>query len=373
MFGQKGNHKEYYDILEVKVNATQSEIKKAYYKLAKKYHPDKATGDKKEEYTQKFQKIGEAYEVLSDPEKRKVYDMYGSEGLQGQGGPNINPFDIFNSMFSGFNQSGFNQSGFSQAGLNRPSQQKKASPVVHQINITLFDLFNGKEIKLKIKRQVVKDNEDNVLTDNIQRSWETCSGCNGAGVVMQMQQLAPGFISQSQKTCNSCSGTGNVLKSGYKMAEVSEIITLTITPNSYWQHQKVLSGMGNCYPGTLPGDIIIVYHLIQHETLKINNNRLSLSLDVPLVDALTGFVYYLVHPDGKTYKIKSNNIIKPDTTILVDNLGLYDKFEDRDKLEIHFNVVFPDQLSLHQKKKLLKYLEGNVSKTKQNYDEEIII
>ena len=136
---------EYYEILGVTKNASKSEIKKKYYKLARKYHPDKAPEDKKEEHNKKFQTISNAYEVLSDEKKRSVYDQFGEEGLKMPGHQQNNQNDIFSQFFGGGNFGGGNFS-FN----TRPdNSQNKSKPVLHNVNISLENVYKGKTIKLR--------------------------------------------------------------------------------------------------------------------------------------------------------------------------------------------------------------------------------
>ena len=172
-----------YKALNVNKNSSQDEIKKSYRKLALKNHPDKG-GD-----PENFKKIQAAYDVLSDPEKRQRYDQFGLEGIDennGRGGgfPGSNGPDIFNMFFGG--------------NRRRQAQQRKrkGEPTIHNINITLNDLYNGKISKIAINRKVIKG------VQNI------CSACNGTGRIVQRIMIGPGMMQEIQSTCDVCRGRG---------------------------------------------------------------------------------------------------------------------------------------------------------------------
>ena len=355
------NNDEYYNVLGVKKNDNSSKIKKAYYNLAREYHPDKATPDKKEEYTQKFQKISEAYEVLGDEEKRKIYDQFGKEGLGNNGGPHTNPFDIF-SQFFGNNGAGgfsFNGNSFGQSRNNTfvRKRAKKSSPVVHQVNIKLEDLFKGKTIKLRITKKAIFEKHCNEPEENnFEKTWVQCGGCHGVGVKMERRQIAPGLISQVQTACNKCLGTGNILKPNYELKDFASIIEVNVKRGMDIRKEIVIDGGGNCYPGTLPGDIIIALNVIPHDIFKLEGNNLRIRKKILLSEALCGFSFNLVHLDNTTITIKSNDIINPGDIKRIKDLGMYNKFELRGDLIIEFEIEFPESLLIHQKKNIKKYL-----------------
>lgn len=345
---------EYYETLGVKKDASATEIKKAYHKLAIKYHPDKAPEDKKEEYTKKFQKIGEAYEVLSDQDKRKIYDETGSTDFQQQGG--MNPFDMFAEMFgnSGFNFSG---GGFRMNNNFMRKTEKKSAPVVHQVNLKLEDLFNGKTIKLKItKKAIFKRDSSEPCKDKLSETWETCKECSGVGHKTVSRQLAPGFMTQTNVQCDKCLSTGDVLKGEYILKDHQEIIEVKIGKGMDIRREHVISEAGNCYPGTHPGDIIIAFQLLNHDTFHLKNSDLIMHKKILLSEALCGCQFIIKELDNTLFKVKSNNIIKPGTAKIIPGKGMFINETDRGNLVINFEIEFPDSLLIHQKKNLKKFL-----------------
>jgi len=182
---------ELYDLLGVAPTASSSEIKKSYRKKAMKYHPDKNPSP---EASEKFKLMSAAYEVLSDDDKRGTYDRFGAEGLKGGGGGGgpggMDPFDIFGQMFGGGRG-------------RRQRDDSRTEDVVHELGVSLQDLYCGKTKKLAINRQVLAAGEENKS-----RSETHCAECQGTGVTIKLRQLGPGFVQQVQAKCASCGGRG---------------------------------------------------------------------------------------------------------------------------------------------------------------------
>ena len=183
----------YYDILGVNPTANESELKKAYRKQALKFHPDKNpnAGDK-------FKEISQAYEVLSDPEKREIYDEFGEQGIkegQGRGGGGFSsPMDVFNMFFGG------------GSGGSGPNSRMKSKAMVHKLGVSLEELFNGKKRKLAANRDLKCEDCNGKGGKKVKK----CSDCNGLGMKTRTRQMGP-MIQQSQSPCNACSATGEIV------------------------------------------------------------------------------------------------------------------------------------------------------------------
>uniref|UniRef100_A0A8C5KVL2 DnaJ heat shock protein family (Hsp40) member A4 n=1 Tax=Jaculus jaculus TaxID=51337 RepID=A0A8C5KVL2_JACJA len=180
---------EYYDILGVKPSASPEEIKKAYRKLALKYHPDKNPDE-----GEKFKLISQAYEVLSDPKKRDIYDQGGEQAIKegGSGSPGFSsPMDIFDMFFGGG---------------GRMARERRGKNVVHQLSVTLEDLYNGVTKKLALQKNVICEKCEGI--GGKKGSVEKCPLCKGRGMQIHIQQIGPGMVQQIQTVCIECKGQG---------------------------------------------------------------------------------------------------------------------------------------------------------------------
>lgn len=361
---------DYYEILNVGKDASDSEIKKSYYKLAREFHPDKAPDDKKDEYTKKFQKIGEAYEVLSDKEKREIYDSMGKDGLKNGGMPNnMDPFDIFNSMFGGggnpFGGSGF---GFNFGNQQNKQQKRKNKESVYHLNVSLKDVYKGITKKLKNTKNIIinKETGQKVETKDLESTFKKCGGCGGQGFTMEVRQMGP-MITQTQKHCNSCQGTGCNLLEKYSLSQVTEIIEINIAKGAQNSQQYRFAEQGNYDVGVYPGDIIIVLQVEGSQNgFTRSGNDLIYVQNILLSDALCGSSFKINTLDDRVLFITCDDVIKPGARKVIPKEGIANG-----NLVIEFNVVFPDALSNTRKKELLRNLPASENKvSKSNGDIE---
>ena len=246
-----------YEVLGVEKTATEKDIKKAFRKLAVKHHPDKG-GD---EHT--FKEINAAYEILSDPKKRELYDKYGLEGVEqdGSGVHAADGEDLFSMFFGG-------------GGRGRGSSGPRKGPSIqHPLKVSLEDLYNGKTVKLAINRKVVVGEA------------KSCDACRGQGMVMEIRQLGPGMITQMQRTCGSCGGQGTIAetKSERKVVEVH------VEKGMQHDQRITFRGMADEMPGRETGDVHFVIQQKEHELFKRKGADLLVIKDISLNQALTGF------------------------------------------------------------------------------------
>ncbi|CAM6051597.1 unnamed protein product [Sphagnum compactum] len=351
MFGRKQPKKSdstrYYEVLGVSVTATQEELKKAYRKAAIKNHPDKG-GD-----PDKFKEISQAYEVLSDPEKREVYDQFGEDALkEGMGGATHNPFDIFESLFGGGGGSAFG--GGSGRGGRR---QRRGEDVVHPLKVSLEDLYNGTSKKLSLSRNILcpRCKGKGSKTGASSR----CAGCQGSGMKVSIRQLGPGMIQQMQHVCPDCKGSGEVIDEkdkcpqckGQKVVQDKKMLEVHVEKGMQHGQKITFQGEADEAPDTQTGDIVFVLQQKEHSKFQRKGDDLFVEHTLSLTEALCGFQFPLTHLDGRQLLVKTTpgEIIKPGQYKAINDEGMphYQRPFMKGKLYIHFSVDFPESGSLH--------------------------
>lgn len=321
--------RDYYEVLGVSKDASEDELKKAYRKLALKYHPDRNPGDKEAE--EKFKEAAEAYNVLSNKEKRAQYDQFGEAGLNGQGGfsgADMSMDDIF-SMFGDLFNGGGGFSGFSGFGGSRARggrRVNKGSSLRVRIKLTLEDIDKGVEKKIKVNKYVTCKTCSGTGAKP-GSGTTTCSQCGGSGYIIQTQRTILGQM-QTQSICPTCGGEGKVIKDkcndchGDGIVKGEEIITLNIPAGVADGMQLSFAGKGNAGARNgINGDLIVSIEEITHENFERDGNNLCLqtyitfpqavmgtSIEVP---TLTGKVKFKIEqgmPSGKIYRLKGKGL-----------------------------------------------------------------
>lgn len=362
---------DYYEVLGVQKNATDDEIKRAYRKLAIKYHPDKNPGDKTAE--EKFKQCAEAYEVLSDPQKRQRYDQFGfndpfSGGAGGGGG--FNPFDIFNSFFGGGSSSG-GFSSFFGGDDDEPGGQRGSSLRI-RVKVSLQDVVTGVDKRLKIKKYVecphchgtgAKDGTE----------FETCSKCRGRGRVIQVVNSLFGRM-QTEAACPDCHGTGKKIKTrcshchGEGVILGEQVVDVKIPAGVADGMQLTMQGYGHA--GKMGGAAGDLYILIEEEThpdyIRQDSTLIyNLLIDFPTA-ALGGEVTIPLVQGTKQVTIKPGT--QPDTQITLGGEGLpqVDRFgrasTRRGDMIINIGVYVPERLSDSQRKLVEQMRESDAYK-----------
>lgn len=353
MFGRAprrtSDNTKYYEILGVSKTASQDDLKKAYRKAAIKNHPDKG-GD-----PEKFKELAQAYEVLSDPEKREIYDQYGEDALKegmGAGGGGHDPYDIFSSFF------GDSPFGSRAGGSSRGRRQRRGEDVIHPLKVSLEDLYSGTSRKLSLSRNVLcKDCKGKGTKSG---APSTCSGCQGSGMKVHIRHLGPNMIQQMQQHCNECKGTGETINAkdrcskckGEKVIPEKKVLEVHVDKGMQNGQKITFPGEADEAPDTVTGDIVFVLQQKEHPKFKRKGDDLFLEHTLSLTEALCGFQFILNHLDGRQLLIKSNpgEIIKPDQYKAINDEGMpmYQRPFMKGKLYIHFTVEFPDSLSPEQ-------------------------
>ena len=342
--------RDYYEILGSNKSASAAEIKKAYRKMAIKYHPDKNPNDTTAEA--KFKEAAEAYEVLSDDNKKARYDQYGHAAFEGGhggggfGGGGMNMEDIFSQfgdIFGGHFGGGFG--GFGGGGQRQA--RVKGSNMRIRVKLTLEDIAKGVDKKVKVRRKVQADGV----------TYKTCTTCNGSGQVTRVTNTILGRM-QTATTCNTCQGAGQSLDSKPKgsdangLIEKEETVSIQIPAGVTEGVQLKVAGKGNEAPGknSIPGDLLVLIEEIQHEKLKREGTNIHYDLYISLSEAVLGISKEVETVTGKV-KIKIDAGTQSGKILRLKGKGLpsIERYGNVDFL-IHINVWTPQELNKEQKK-----------------------
>jgi molecular chaperone DnaJ len=360
--------RDYYDILGVSKSASADEIKKAYRKLAIKYHPDKNPDDKAAE--DKFKEAAEAYEVLSNAEKKQRYDQFGHAGA-GQGGfggeaGNMNMEDIFSQfgdIFGGGGGSPFDSffgGGQSTRGGRRVA---RGSNLRIKVKLTLEEIAKGVEKKIKVNKQVVCQSCSGSGAKD-KSSVSTCRTCGGSGAVRRVTNTILGQM-QTTSTCPTCNGEGSEITAkcgtchGEGLSRGEETISIQIPAGVSEGMQLSMSGKGNAAPrGGVPGDLIILIEEIEHETLKRDGFNIIYDLYISFADAALGASVEVPTIDGKA-KLKIDAGTQAGKILRLKGKGIpeVNSYHRGDEL-IYVNIWTPKALS-KEERELVEKLQAS--------------
>ena len=332
---------DFYDILGISKSATAAEIKKAYRKKAIEYHPDKNPGDSKAE--ELFKKSAEAYEVLSDPNKKAKYDQYGHQAFEGGfgGGGGMNMDDIFSQfgdVFGGAFGGGF-------GGFGGGQRRAKGSNLRIRVKLNLEEVAQGVEKTVKVRR---KKQADGV-------TYKTCATCNGQGQVTKIANTILGRM-QTAATCSSCSGSGQIIDSKPNDADAQgmvvqeDTVSIQIPAGVEDGMQLKVGGKGNDAPGNgVSGDLIVAIETLEHETLKREGDNLHYDLYISLSDAVLGTSKDIDTVSGKA-RIKLEPGLQSGKILRLRGKGIksINGYGAGDLL-VHVNVWTPKELNKEQR------------------------
>lgn len=368
--------RDYYEVLGVNKTATQDEIKSAYRKLAKMYHPDnKETGD-----AEKFKEATEAYSVLSDENKRKTYDQFGQAAFdQNSGG--TNPFsgsgfdgfnfnggdfgdlnDILQGMFGGFGFGG-GRSRSSSRGYNQPS---RGDDTLMRVRIKFMDAVNGTKITIPLNYEETCPDCHGTGAKN-GTAYDTCPDCHGSGRVITQQRTIFGMM-QSESQCPRCNGTGKIIRDkcdkcgGKGYIKVKKDIDITIPKGINDGQQIRVAGKGaRGANGGENGDLYIEVIVQPHDEFKRDGNDIHLTVPIDFVDVCLGTTIVVPTINGDC-SVEVPAGTQPNAILRLKGKGVKDLRSDRyGDQYVHLSVRTPSKLSKEQKELLIKFkqLSGN--------------
>ena len=338
--------RDYYDVLGVSKNSSKGEIKKAYRKLAIKFHPDKNPGDKNAE--EKFKEAAEAYEVLSNPEKKQRYDQFGHAGMKGNAGGfggGMNMEDIFSQFGDIFGGGGGGFESFFGGGGRGGRRRVKGSNLRIRIKLNLKEVANGVDKKIKVQKLVQAEGV----------TFKTCPHCGGSGQITRVSNTILGQM-QTQSTCPHCSGTGKIIdhkpagSDENGMIKKEEIVSINIPSGVEDGMQLKVSGKGNAAPfDGIAGDLLVLIEVEEHELLKREGKNIHFDCYINMSEAVLGSTIEIPTIKGKA-KIKIETGTQSGKILRLRGKGLpsINDYGNGDLL-VHINVWTPQNITKEEK------------------------
>ena len=343
---------DFYKILGLSKGASANEIKKAYRKKAIEFHPDKNPGDKEAEAN--FKKAAEAYEVLSDPQKKSQYDQFGHSAFDsgGFGGGGMNMEDIF-SQFGDIFGSAFGTGGFS--GFGQSQYKSKGGNLRIRVQLSINEVAHGVEKKIKVRRKVQAPGVN----------YDTCRTCEGKGQVMRVTNTILGRM-QSASTCPKCNGSGQTISNrpagsdANGMVEQEEAVSIKIPAGVEEGMQLKVTGKGNEAIGNgITGDLLVLIEESTDDNFVREGNHLHFDLYISIAEAALGVSREINLLEGKV-RIKLESGLQSGKTLRLRGKGLPDlNGYGKGDLLVHVNVWTPKTLNKEQKQFFQKMLEDD--------------
>lgn len=357
--------RDYYEVLQVPRGASKEEIKKAYRKKALQYHPDKNPGNKEAE--EKFKEAAEAYEVLSDDNKKARYDQFGHAGVGGAAGSGFgggmtiedifaNFGDIFGDVFGTFG-------GFGGSSRRSSRGVSKGTNIRVKVKLTLEEIAHGVTKKIKVNKYVPCQECDGTGARG-KSGYSTCSTCRGTGHVTRVTNTFLGQM-QTTSTCPNCGGEGRIITEkctvchGEGIISSEEVIPINIPAGVGEGMQMTVSGKGNAARrGGMNGDLLVVIHEEEHPELMRDGNDLLYNLHISIPQAAMGTPVEIPTIDGKV-KIRIEPGTQPGKILRLRNKGLPDiNGYGKGDLLVSINVWIPKTLTREEKNMLEKFSES---------------
>ncbi|ORY72570.1 hypothetical protein BCR35DRAFT_282007 [Leucosporidium creatinivorum] len=325
---------DFYKVLGVKRSATDAEIKKSYRKLSKKYHPDK---NPDEAAKAKFLEVGHAYEALSDPESRKIYDRFGEEGLkqqQGQGGGFHDPFDVFRNAFGGGNQ------------------QRRGQNMIAEMEVDLESIYKGDTMTFSIAHKAICESCDGTGARS-EKDIVDCPVCEGRGIRLVRHQLGPGIFQQVQMHCDVCGGRGRKIKhvcsecKGHRIVQTTSELILHIDRGMPEGAEVLFEGEADESPDLPAGDVIVRVRSRRKEGGFVRKeSNLYWQETLTVAEALLGFKRTVMGLDGHEIVLSRSGVTQPGfvQTVKGEGLPVYHESGHGD-LFVEYSVVLPSTIS----------------------------
>jgi len=345
----------YYKFLGVAKDASQKDLKKAYRKKAMKMHPDRG-GD-----PDKFKELNKIYEVLTNEEKRSLYDKGGVEAVEKGESGGGDPFDFFGG-----------------GGGRSKNKKKKGQDAVAKMQVTLEDLYQGATKSLRFRKQILCGD----CHGSGGKGVKTCSACDGRGMRMQMRQLGPGMIQQIQTHCDMCKGQGETISRGGRCRTcrgekvVQKMKDLNVHINKGMQHGSKIKFREEAdqSPSTTPGDLIVKLIMKEHKRFHREGAHLFYKKNITLIEALSGFEFTIETLEKRTLIVKSEPDVLYDSGCVraVRDEGMPQETNPsvRGNLYIIINVIFPAELDDASIAKLKKVFPANKHSSQKRPDLE---
>lgn len=339
----------FYDVLGVAPTATDAELKKAYKVGALKYHPDKNAHNPAAE--EKFKEISHAYEILSDSNKRQIYDQYGEQGLEGgAGGGGMDAQDLFAQFFGG-GGGGFGGGLGGMFGGMQSRGPPKARTIHHTHKVSLEDIYRGKISKLALQRSIICPKCDG--RGGKEGAVRRCPGCDGHGMKTMMRQMGP-MIQRFQTACPDCNGEGEIIKdkdrckqcNGKKTIVDRKVLHVHVDRGVKSGTRVDFKGEGDQAPGIQAGDVVFEIEQKPHPRFTRKDDDLLYQCEIDLVTALAGGTIFVEHLDDRWLSIDvlPGEAISPNAVKMVRGQGMPSyRHHDFGNMYIQFNVKFPEK------------------------------
>ncbi|KAF2146632.1 uncharacterized protein K452DRAFT_241568 [Aplosporella prunicola CBS 121167] len=339
----------YYEILGVSPDASEAQLKSAYKKGALKWHPDKNAHNP--DAAEKFKDLSHAYEVLSDSQKRQLYDQYGEEGLEGGAGAGggMAAEDLFAQFFGGGGGGFGNMFG----GGMRETGPKKARTISHVHKVSLEDIYRGKVSKLALQKSVICAKCEG--RGGKEGAVKKCAGCDGRGMKMMMRQMGP-MIQRFQTVCPDCQGEGEIIRdkdrckqcNGKKTVIERKVLHVHVDRGVRSGTKIEFRGEGDQLPDVEPGDVVFEIEQKPHPRFQRKDDDLFYHAEIDLVTALAGGVLHIEHLDERwlTVELIPGEVISPGDVKVVRGQGMPSyRHHDFGNLYIQFDVKFPERIA----------------------------